>query len=82
MDVLIRNLSSDGLITMQADDSLHHAEHMLYFADLIKGSETYLHSYSIRFYGTDMRQYFYMFTKNKDIYEYFREHVCEVTADP
>lgn len=82
MDVLIRNLSPDGLITMQADDSLHHAEHMTYFTDLIKDSGVYFHSYSILFPETDMRQYFYMFTKNKDIYEYFRESVAEVSAGP
>ena len=82
IDVLIRNLSHDALITMQADDNLHHTEHMHYFTDLIIDSGSYYHSYSIWFPEIDMRQYFYMFTKNKDIYEYFQENIGEVTADP
>ena len=80
--LLLRNLSTEGLITMQADDTIVHREHKKYFEELLEWTGIFFHIYSIFFEESGLYQYFYMFTKNPDIFRYFRENIHSVTANP
>ena len=82
VDSLLKNLAYNGLITMQADDTLVHVEHKKYFQTLIEGTGLYFHMYSIDFLDSTYKQYFYMFTKNENIYEKFKKISRPMVAKP
>jgi hypothetical protein len=73
-------MNPDGLITMQADDTFVHGEHKRYFENLLEWTQVYFHTYSIDFRDSELKQYFYMFTKSSSIYEYFQKYVQRVPA--
>lgn len=49
VDIILKNLPENGLITMQADDTCVHEEHERYFRNLVKDTGIYLHAYTIDF---------------------------------
>ena len=80
VDIILKNLPTNGLITMQADDTFVHTEHEQYFRNLIEGTGVFFHIYTIDFKETELKQYFYMFTKDPVIYHYFQEHIHSIDA--
>lgn len=42
----------------------------------------FFHIYSIEFEGTSLSQYFYMFTKDSKLYEYFKDNIHSIRAKP
>lgn len=80
VDIILKNLPTNGLITMQADDTFVHTEHEQYFRNLIEDTRVFFHIYTIDFKETKLKQYFYMFTKDPVIYHYFQEHIHSIDA--
>jgi hypothetical protein len=82
VDILLKNLSPDGLLTMQADDTVVHEAHEAYFRSLLVGTDIHFCIYSLAFAGTKLHQYFYMFTKNERIFQSFCETVTPRPVRP
>lgn len=78
VDIILKNLPPNGLITMQADDTFVHTEHEQYFRNLIEDTGVFFHIYTIDFKKTELKQYFYMFTKDPYVYHYFQEHIHSI----